>query len=532
MSRHFGSIALAATFAISSCNCGEELTPIVNRGDLRGALCGDVDGQPAGLSVTVTDSEGDTYTATANALGVFVLEDVAEGVATVVIADPAGERTGTIVVTADEVTQFADSVCRAPPPPPTGSVSGCVCDETAGQWVTGANVFIAFENGAFAVSGTDENGCFLLEGVAPGAYELQIQKGVFAEEHNVTIVADETFALPAVESCDAPPPPDDAGTIEGRVCAPDGTTWLSGADVYVELANGTRVATTTDADGAYTLTNVPVGVQVVHIVKGSFSDTTNVTVVDGQTTTIPESECSIEPIDLRIALVTGDYDDVGQVLNTIGVDNDHIEVFASSVFNNNIQWVDDLILDYERLSTFSIVFLNCGAGDRRFVGRDAQGIFIPEIPVDQVAIANLRRFVQEGGSVYASDWAYTVVEAVWPEFVDFAGDETRDAAKVGFAPYDIDATVTDAQMALSLGQTDMELHYPLTEWAVMQDVSPQTTVYVRADAELMSGETLSNVPHTVAFRPGAGRVLFTSFHQEAGINPDMQRILQLLMFEL
>ena len=94
------------------------------------------------------------------------------------------------------------------------------------------------------------------------------------------------------------------------------------------------------------------------------------------------------------------------------------------------------------------------------------------------------------------------------------------------------AAIVDAQMAASLGQTSLNLHYPLAEWAVMQSVSAQTTIYVRGGADLLDGTHLDDVPHTVAFRPGAGRVLFTSFHQEAGINPDMQRILQLLMFEL
>ena len=66
----------------------------------------------------------------------------------------------------------------------------------------------------------------------------------------------------------------------------------------------------------------------------------------------------------------------------------------------------------------------------------------------------------------------------------------------------------------------------------MQAASAQVTTYIRGDAALDSGQTLQDVPHTVAFRPGAGRVLFTSFHQEPGINPDMERVLRLLIFEL
>jgi hypothetical protein len=69
------------------------------------------------------------------------------------------------------------------------------------------------------------------------------------------------------------------GAVEGRVCAPDGETWLAAADVYVELANGGRVETETDGDGRYHLPNVPVGTQTLHIEKGPFSTTRDVEIV-------------------------------------------------------------------------------------------------------------------------------------------------------------------------------------------------------------------------------------------------------------
>ncbi len=531
MLRFAGTAIVAVAFAISSCNCGEELAPIIDHGAIRGVICADSDGQPAaGMTVILTDSENNVVTATTDATGVFVTEGLVVGETQLVISDAGGDRTGTIVIIKDVITPFNDGSCHGLPPPPLGTVEGCVCDNAVGQWVEGGNVFVTLPSGDIAATVSDVDGCFSLSGLPTGTFQLTVQKGVFSESRAVDVIAGSTTSLPAVE-CTPPVVPDNAGSVSGRVCAPDGETWLSGADVYVELENGTRVAVVTDADGRYALINVPVGRHTLHVEKGSFSSSSQVDVFADSDTEIPEGECSIAPVGLRIALVTGDYDDVGQVLNTIGIDNEHIEVFESSTANNNIQWVDDLLLNYERLQTFDIVFLNCGAGDRRFTGRPA--IFgFPAIPVSTQAIANLRQFVAEGGSVYASDWAYTFVEATWPDFVDFAGNESVDAAKVGFAPFDVTSSITDAAMSSSLGQTSMELHYPLAQWAVMESVSAETTVYVRANAKLDTGVTLQNVPHTIAFRPGAGRVLFTSFHQEAGINPDMQRILQLLMFEL
>ncbi len=528
-----GACALAALVAVSSCRCDEELNPIPEVGDLRGVVCGDVDGQPSfGMTVTVTDADGVVHTASAGLTGEFSVENLAVGDAVINVEDPSGAREGAVIIVKDDLVEWRDGACRAPPPPPpppVGSVEGCICDEAVGQWVSGANVFITLEGGAVAVTGTDDVGCFLLEGVPPGSHTLQVQRGVFIEEHAVTVVADATFSLPEVDSCEPPPPPAESGAVSGRVCAPDGETWLAQADVFVVLEDGTRVQTTTDADGAYTLSGVPTGTQTLNIVKGSFQTSRSVEIVDGQTTVIPEDDCELEVQDLRIAVVTGDYDRVQDVLATIGIDAAHTTIFESNYLTGNVDWVNNLIMDYATLSSFDIVFLNCGVGDKSFVGRD--GLF--PISVNQAAIANLRQFVQEGGSVYASDWAYNIVEKTWPDFVDFAGNDAEaETAKLGDAPFDIDANITDAQMALSLGQSTMELHYPLLQWAVMESVSPQTTVYVRADADLIDGSTLRDVPHTIAFRPGAGRVLFTSFHQEAGINPDMQRVLQLLIFEL
>src|SRR5688500_15804490 len=65
------------------------------------------------------------------------------------------------------------------------------------------------------------------------------------------------------------------GTVEGRVCSPDGNTWLSEANIYVkiELTDGEegRVETFSDVDGRFVLEGVPVGPQILLIEKGSFA---------------------------------------------------------------------------------------------------------------------------------------------------------------------------------------------------------------------------------------------------------------------
>ncbi len=531
-----GFAALAVVVAISSCKgCDDEVysTP----GTLRGVVCSSATGQPlGGVDIVMNDGFGVDHASTSDAFGQYRVENLSVGDGTVTINEPGVDaRVLAVTIEASVEAELIDSACHPPlppPAPPSGTVSGCVCDEAVGIWVSQANVFVLTADGGVVVTGTDEVGCFVLENVPEGAQTVKIEKGIFLEEHDVTVVAGGTAELPAVATCaiDPPPPPGDTGTVEGRVCAPDGTTWLSGADAFITLAGGARIATVTDVDGNYRLENVPVGNQNVDIVKGSFTAVVPVVVVSGQTTVVPEAQCEIVAENLKIAVVTGDYDRVQDVLQGIGIEQNDVDTFDSSYFDDS--WVDTLLADRVRLFEYDIVFLNCGLGDLGFTAR----FFGANQPIIG---QNLRDFVQQGGSVYASDWAYHVVEKTWPDFVEFrADDATAQAAKVGFAPQDINATIVDASMSLALGQTTMELHYPLSAWVVMEDVAPSTVVYIRGDAQLdgnndgVVDETLSNVPHTIAFRPGSGRVLFTSFHQEPGINPDMQRVLQLLIFEL
>ena len=92
--------------------------------------------------------------------------------------------------------------------------------------------------------------------------------------------------------------------------------------------------------------------------------------------------------------------------------------------------------------------------------------------------------------------------------------------------------IVDASLATAMGNVDIELHYPLPSWVPMQAVAADVTVYIEGEAPLDDGSTLPSVPHTVGFNAGAGRVIYTSFHQEPGISIAQERVLELLMFEL
>jgi hypothetical protein len=219
--------------------------------------------------------------------------------------------------------------------------------------------------------------------------------------------------------------------------------------------------------------------------------------------------------------VSGTWDNVRQVLVDVGVDESTITDYdGEGGFFTPSEWADQLLGDYATLAQYDIVFLNCGLDDVSFLDSSTYA-------------ANLRQFVTEGGSVYVSDQAYDVVEAAFPDFVDFYGDDaTPQSAQKGDESDNIIGTVTDATLAASLGAQTIELHYPLLAWAVMESVASSVNVYIRGDAPIMSASTLDEVPHTVGFQVGEGKVIYTSFHQEPGIAVAQERVLQLLVFEL
>jgi hypothetical protein len=319
------------------------------------------------------------------------------------------------------------------------------------------------------------------------------------------------------------------GEIQGRVCGPGGNGWLSAADVWVVKPDTTRNQTETDPDGNFALNNVDVGDQTLFIQKGSFTSQQQVTVVANQITTLAAPACVNSA---HVAVVTGDWDSIQNVLSGAGITD--VTLYDGVGQAAGGPTVTDLLTNFDTLKAYDIVFFNCGDYDT------GDGFsHYPGLLSNPTALNNLRSFVDGGGSLYASDWAYEFVEMAFPDAIDFYGtDTTRNAAAVG-KQGPMAATVTDSALAASLGHSSVNLNYNLVQWVVASTAAPGTRVLVQGHAQGLDPATFQavdvpNAPLAVQFPFGSngGSVIYTTFHNEQQTTADMDLILKYMVFEL
>ncbi|MGB0637837.1 MAG: hypothetical protein ACPGTU_00795 [Myxococcota bacterium] len=313
------------------------------------------------------------------------------------------------------------------------------------------------------------------------------------------------------------------GAITGRICDPAGGGWIVGAYVYTMIdtdgdgEGDTKVEDSTDESGRYRLAGLPIyrDYQVV-AVKGSFTASYEVSVGEG-TTEIPDDECALDPPN--IAVVTGDFDHIEDIIDDMGLEYTEFTGTGGSTRYR------DFLTDSAAMSEYDIIFLNCGAST------DWLTTHREEIR------GNLRGFVEAGGSVYASDWAYYFVELPFPGKIDFYGDDsTAGDAQYGWLGM-VTANVVDPVMQAIVGSTTASINFDLSSWAISESLAPDVDVLLQANVEAMDlwgGTTvIPNAPIAARFDIGAGRVIYTAFHNEhQGTTIDMREILEEIILSL
>lgn len=327
-----------------------------------------------------------------------------------------------------------------------------------------------------------------------------------------------------------PPPEPRPGSISGRVCSPSGAEWLADALVYTNIydTSGKVVdvrQSFSDRDGYWTLDDLdPNREYTVYIQSGTEVIFTEVFIVrDNEDIILPEPVC-FDPQSLNIAVVAGDYDDMQKLLENMGFIN------YSIIDGTNADELRDFLTRPENLEPFDVIFFNGGHVE--------EGIFYSDDPTDrtpEVVSVLLDEYVWNGGNVVASDWAYDSVELVWPDAIDFLGDDLEpNAAQLGeYASFS--ATVTDESLKEFVGQDAVEIEYDLPVWPPIVQVEPYVSVHLQGTVSYREGTEsypLEDVPLLVSFSGGSGRVAFSTFRVAANRNEQMSNIFQYIMYNV
>jgi hypothetical protein len=198
---------------------------------------------------------------------------------------------------------------------------------------------------------------------------------------------------------------------------------------------------------------------------------------------------------LKLAVTPKSYDDMGELLTKLG------KGFAYTPILN-----DDLA-DLDRLKQFDVVFLTCADSTEQ------------NIPQNEA----LRAYVEQGGTLYASDWRFKCLLGAFPEYVN------RDAMRRG-VKCEVRAKVLDPGLRDVLGPT-VELGFELPGWdpaAFKRDMVQVIMEGTYPPVDL--GKPIKDAPLLVKFAYKKGTVIFTSFHNNRQLNSVTEKLLNYLVF--
>jgi hypothetical protein len=337
-------------------------------------------------------------------------------------------------------------------------------------------------------------------------------------------------------------------TLTGKVYAPNGLDPVYDALVYVptslpplsstvqceacnDTLGGTALVTTNTAvDGSFTLSDVPVSTTLPVVVqKGRFRRQITVNVSRCANTPVPKDQTRLPKNssegDLpKMAVGVGDFDQIECVLRSIGIDDSE---FTSPSGSGSVHLYDNsadtttapnplstLLASPSKLATYNLLFLNCTA----------------KSPAEQPTgwQQNIYQYVNSGGRLYVTDWAYDYLEQV-PQFapyIFFEGDGTETmpqppgTALFAWMGTDLTGTLIDPTLAdwmKAAGASPAGSINIIGSWALANHVSANMTTYpTRTWVQGTANSVLR--PFTATFDYNmCGKVLWSSYHtQEPG----------------
>jgi len=191
----------------------------------------------------------------------------------------------------------------------------------------------------------------------------------------------------------------------------------------------------------------------------------------------------------------GKWDDMTKLLDTLG------EGYKYTVYP-----LADLP-NAKKLSEFDVLFYTCAPGG-----------------TDSATTENLRNWVGNGGTLYASDWRYESVALAFPDYNVKALEGMGKGQR-------LEAKVRDPGLRELIGPT-IPLRFDLSKWKVAAFGGERVKVLIEGQYVKEKDAGTAVAPFLVKFQFGKGVVIFTSFHNEKQNNEVEQKLLKYLVFSV
>jgi len=146
------------------------------------------------------------------------------------------------------------------------------------------------------------------------------------------------------------------------------------------------------------------------------------------------------------------------------------------------------------------------------LNKNLRCLFIDSSPLtfDATQTSVIKNFVNNGGSLYASDMSYLLVGQAFPGKITFGANritttQTIEAAikDSGFADY-LNPTEPATSLAVSFNEF-------MTPWIAIDSVASGADIFATGNIAAGNGVTLTDKPLAVGFKWGNGRVVYSSY---------------------
>lgn len=270
------------------------------------------------------------------------------------------------------------------------------------------------------------------------------------------------------------------GKVEGKVMSKNGNYVIKQANVYIDF-EGEIFLTKSDLNGEFSL-NAPVGDHELFIATGDgqkFRTVVPTTISENQVTYLASQASRLQQVS-KIAYVAGEYDNIQTIVeDSLGYSIDSLSVLdLGNLF---------------KMKTYDAIFLNCGTGYSS---------------MDSLSYNNIKSYVADGGSIYASDWAigylignddtassmiinssnfnrreHTVVShnanrSCAPRAGGFLPSSVLCSDKIGVSQLNLSQDVIATDIQALLGKTQLDIDYDLGAWEVINNHGPEFDVLI------------------------------------------------------